>query len=477
MANDSQTSLLSASTICAVATAPGTGGIAVIRLSGPMALGLASQHLIHRGEAVDLSLRPARHALYAEWHDAEGMVDDVVVLPYVAPHSYTGENIVEISCHGSSYIVRRVLESLVTSGAEIARAGEFTMRAYLNGRLDLAQAEAVADIIASQTQTQHRQAMQQMRGGYSASLASLRAELLRLTALMELELDFSEEDVTFADRSELSDLSAKLRNEISRLVQSYRLGNAVRNGIPVAIVGATNVGKSTLLNALLGEERAIVSDIHGTTRDTIEDTTNIGGFLFRFVDTAGLRQTDDEIEALGIERSRVSMRSSAIVLGVLDGSRFGEDSQTHALEEIISTASGRSLVLLINKCDLLSPDERTSIIASLACRGIDTADIIAISAHDGQDVDVLRQRLASLMQANEFSQPDIIVSNARHLQLLNQSLSALERLLTGLADGTPTDLLTLELRHAIRAIGEITGQAITSGEALHYIFAHFCIGK
>ncbi len=467
----------SPSTICATATAPGVGGIAVIRLSGAQAFTLASRHLFRGGKALDLSTMLPRRAVYAEWHDEAGMVDDVVVLPFVAPHSYTGEDVVEISCHGSTYIVRRILESLIHSGAEMARPGEFTQRAYLNGRLDLAQAEAVADIIASETEVQHRMAMQQMRGGYSASLAKLRDQLLRLTSLMELELDFPEEDVAFADRTELSALATTLHTQIADLIESYRLGNAVRTGIPVAIVGATNVGKSTLLNALLGEERAIVSDIHGTTRDTVEDTVNIGGYLFRFVDTAGLRQTDDVIESLGIERSRARMQSSSIVLGVLDGSRFDEAEQTATLAEILFTATDQNLLLLINKCDLITPEVLAHITAQLTAQGIPTTDIIPLSARNAEGTQALRHRLTEVMNAGAAAQPDIIVSNARHLQLLSQSLSALDRLLLGLTDGTPTDLLTLELRHAISAIGEITGQAITSDEALHYIFAHFCIGK
>lgn len=468
----------SSSTICAVATAPGMGGIAVIRISGCDAFSVVSQHLQRKGVSIDVASSAPRRAIYAEWYANEQLIDDVVVLPFFAPHSYTGENVVEISCHGSTYITHRILDSLVQSGAEMARPGEFTQRAYLNGRLNLSEAEAVADIIASETEAQHRIAMQQMRGGYSAQLARLRSELLRLTSLMELELDFAEEDVTFADRTELDALVQKLSAQIKGLIDSYRLGNAVRMGIPVAIVGATNVGKSTLLNALLGEERAIVSDIHGTTRDTVEDTVNIGGYLFRFVDTAGLRHTEDEIESIGIERSRSKMQSSEIVLGVLDASRFFSDKgHTDTLSEILHTAAGRNLLLLVNKRDLIDKVEQTKIQEKLREMGVSNEQIIPISAQTPSSIDVLRSRLIDIIETTRALLPDIIVSNVRHLQLFGETLSALNRLQKGFSEDIPTDLLTLELRHAIDAIGEITGEAITNDDTLHYIFGHFCIGK
>ncbi len=465
------------STICAIATAPGVGGIAIIRLSGAKALAIASQHLQSQDKPIDLVNRPARRAVYADFVDGSELIDEVIVLPFVAPHSFTGEDVVEISCHGSRFITRRILEVLIASGAEMARPGEFSQRAYLNGRLDLAEAEAVADIIVSETQAQHRMAMQQMRGGFSARLMELRSELLKFTSLMELELDFPEEDVEFADRSELQQLAESISHQIARLVDSYRLGNAVRSGIPVALVGATNAGKSTLLNTLLGEERAIVSDIHGTTRDTVEDTFTLGGYLFRFVDTAGFRHTSDTIEALGIQRSRAKMQSSEIVLILVDASRIDEVEQRTTLDEILSTSVEGTRLVLINKSDLVTPETIHRIQEQFAQRGFASEHILTLSAQDDSSVDALRACLVRLISEGTAQQPDIMVSNARHHQLLSEASHALHTLIDGMNDGTPTDLLTLELRTAIRAIGEITGEAITSDEALHYIFAHFCIGK
>lgn len=469
--------MISSPTICAVATAPGVGGIAVIRISGAEALSLASAHLSAQGKSIDLETRPPRRAVYAEWYSDGVLLDDVVILPFRAPHSYTGEDVVEVSCHGSSYIVQSILNSLVASGAQIARPGEFTQRAFLNGRMDLAQAEAVADIIASETAVQHRIAVQQMRGGYSARLGDLRSELLRLTSLMELELDFPEEDVEFADRSELRQLATEVKRQVKRLADSYRLGNAIKHGVPVALIGATNVGKSTLLNTLMGEERAIVSDIHGTTRDTIEDNLTIGGYQFRFIDTAGLRQTSDHIEELGIERSRSKMREAQIVLLLVDPLRMKDEEQEIVLKEVVSSALSAQVLVLINKADLVEPEALEQVQHELMVRGFTREQLLSVVARQDESVDVLRQRLVALMEIGENRQSDILVNNARHYQLLVEVDTALQRLDEGFTYGTPTDLLTLELRTAIRAIGDITGQQISSEDTLHYIFAHFCIGK
>lgn len=463
-------------TICAIATAPGVGGIAVIRLSGKESFAIASRYLCTpKGTQCTIENCPPRRAIYGIWHDGVELIDEVVVLPFVAPHSFTGEDVVEISCHGSRYITRRILETLIATGARIAQPGEFSQRAYLNERMDLSEAEAIADIIAAESAAQHKVAMQQMRGGYSAELNRLREHLLHLTALMELELDFPEEDVEFANRKELINLTSEITLKIKRLIDTYRLGNAVRNGIPVAIVGATNVGKSTLLNAIVGEERAIVSDIHGTTRDTVEDTVNIGGYLFRFMDTAGLRNSTDTIEALGIERSRHKILASEIVLGVIDASRFEE--QDEVVREIIETAQGKHLILIINKRDLVQQTILKNIESVLINKGVTSQEIISISAKEATSVDLLRTRLTELMEGERNGQSDIIVSNARHHQLLQQAYSSLTLFSEQLTIGQSTDLLTLELRHALSAIGEITGTEITTDETLHFIFAHFCIGK
>lgn len=469
--------MISTTTICAIATAPGRGGIAIIRLSGSDALSIASHHLYRRGVSVEMEHCPPRRAIYAEFHHGEELIDEVIVLPFVAPNSFTGEDVVEIHCHGSAYITRRILEALTSHGAVMARPGEFSQRAYLNGRMDLTQAEAVADIIASETEAQHRMAMSQMRGGFSNELRRLRDELLRFTALMELELDFPEEDVEFADRSELRALSIEIESKVRRLIESYRLGNAIKNGIPVALIGATNVGKSTLMNTLMGEERAIVSDIHGTTRDTIEDTLTLGGYLFRFIDTAGLRQTSDQIEELGIERSRSKMKTAAIVLLLVDPLRLEDEEQKAVLNEVNQAERSSNLLIIINKSDLITPEALDSTRKTLMVQGFTNEEIIPLIANDDQAVDTLRERLITLMDQREAQQTDILVNNARHHQLLTDVATALRRLDEGFDAGTPTDLLTLELRTAIHAIGEITGQQITSDDALHYIFAHFCIGK
>ncbi|BAR50721.1 tRNA modification GTPase TrmE [Tannerella forsythia KS16] len=469
--------MLDKSTICAVSTAPGVGGIAVIRVSGPEALPVALRLFRYGGETpVAESVKP-RYAYYGEVIAGDELIDEVVLTYFRAPHSFTGEDTVEISCHGSVYIRRRLLECLVGEGCQMAQPGEFTRRAYLNGRMDLSRAEAVADIIAGESKAQHQMAMKQLRGGYSEELNALREELLRLTGLMELELDFPEEDVEFADRTELLALCDQIELKLKKLIDSYRLGNAVKRGIPVAIVGTTNVGKSTLLNTLLGEERAIVSDIHGTTRDTIEDTMHIGGYLFRFVDTAGLRETDDTIESLGIERSRSKIKEADIILGVLDATRLEEANQLDHIREIWLKRGERTMLVLLNKSENLPEDERNHL-DQVLCDSLDCSEKpLFISARSGEGMDQLKEELVKIMDCAQANEADLIVSNARHHQLLREAYDALQRMRSGFDMGLSTDLLTLDLRHAISSIGEITGREITSDDTLHYIFAHFCIGK
>lgn len=469
--------MLDKSTICAVSTAPGVGGIAVIRVSGPEALPIALRLFRCGGETpVAESVKP-RYAYYGEVIAGDELVDEVVLTYFRAPHSFTGEDTVEISCHGSVYIRRRLLECLVGEGCQLAQPGEFTRRAYLNGRMDLSRAEAVADIIASESKAQHQMAMKQLRGGYSEELNALREELLRLTGLMELELDFPEEDVEFADRTELLALCDQIEFKLKKLIDSYRLGNAVKRGIPVAIVGTTNVGKSTLLNTLLGEERAIVSDIHGTTRDTIEDTMHIGGYLFRFVDTAGLRETEDTIESLGIERSRSKIKEADIILAVVDGTRISEANQLDYIKSIWDEREERTVILLVNKSESLTEADRIGLSEALQTKLSTPTRPIFISAREAKGIDELKGELTQIMETSGANEADLIVSNARHHQLLREAFDALRRMRSGFDMGLSTDLLTLDLRHAITSIGEITGREITSDDTLHYIFAHFCIGK
>lgn len=466
---------LSSDTICAIATAPGSAGIALIRISGSEAIGIVDQ-VFSSSELRTLERAKQRTAYFGKIMHEGKMLDEVLVTCFRAPHSYTGEDVVEISCHGSVYIQQALLGALTDNGCRMAAPGEYTQRAYLNGKMDLSRAEAVADLIASESVAQHRMALTQMRGGYSEEFITLRERLLKLTSLMELELDFSEEDVAFADRTELLSLLDDILGKIERLTSSFRLGNAIKKGIPVAIVGSTNAGKSTLLNALLLEERAIVSDTHGTTRDTIEETLNIDGLLFRFIDTAGLRSTADNIEALGIERSYRKMDEAALVLLLLDASRLNEVSQQEALQQVCMRLGDKPLLVLLNKIDLLGEQAMSceDLIRPLLPKG---AELLPISAKLDLGLGELRQALVASLALPEYTSADLIVSNARHYTLLKETSVALNRVRQGLVEGLPTDLVTPDLRHAIASLGEVTGTAITSDQVLHHIFAHFCIGK
>lgn len=452
-------------TIVAPATAPG-GAIAVIRVSGAKALTLcdrifrgrtplaeAAPYTVHYGTIVDA---PAAEA------ESPRIVDDVLATVFRAPHSYTGEDSVEISCHGSSYIVAEILRLLTAAGGRMATPGEFTMRAYLAGKLDLAQAEAVGDLIAASSRAAHALATNQMRGGYSSALETLRDRLLHLTALLELELDFSEEDVEFADRQALRDTMEQIDREIDRLCSSFALGNAIKEGIAVAIVGAPNVGKSTLLNRLLGEERALVSEIAGTTRDVIEERINIDGVLFRFLDTAGIRATDDRLEQMGIERTMESIRRARIIIRMIDA---GDIAGGRIEDSMPGVRKDQTLLTVINKLDL-HPDTTLP------------TGAIGLSAKRGEGIDALRRALRKAVPTDELYHGDAVVSNSRHHTALVEAHTSLAQALDALDAGLPTDLLSEEIRDVIRHLGEITGRgSITPDEILKNIFSNFCIGK
>ena len=479
-------------TICAPATVPGTGAISVIRVSGPEALTIADKVITCRkgsiGEAPGYTIK------FGNIYDASGaLLDEVLASVFHAPHSYTGENSVEISCHASSYIVSAVMDLLYAAGCRAAEPGEFTQRAFLNGKMDLAQAEAVADVIASQNAAAHRIAFKQMKGGFSSELKGMRSELLELVSLMELELDFSEEEVEFADRTRLNELLTALIAHVSRLIDSFKLGNAIKNGVPVAIAGATNTGKSTLLNALLGEDRAIVSDVHGTTRDTVEETLNIDGVLFRFIDTAGLRETEEIVEKIGIERTFKKISEASIVLGMVDLTRDFE-STCETISEIIEKVdfSCQKLVFLLNKTDICEVNKNVNtvnyIVSSLdnkdikaslvenAAEASDFTPIIGISAKTGSGIDNLRSILASSQRDLLADSDTTLVTNQRHVQALSDARTSLLRVQEGLAFGLPTDLAAQDIREAIYHLGSIVGE-ISTDEVLGNIFRNFCIGK
>ena len=444
-------------TICALATAPG-GAIGIIRISGPQALEILS-HVFTK----DLSQAQPNTIHYGHIKDGAEIIDEVMVSIFRSPHSYTGEDSVEISCHGSRYILNKVLALLIENGCRQAGPGEFTMRAYLNGKMDLSQAEAVADLIASDNKATHQIAMSQLRGHFSSQLADLREQLLKLTSLIELELDFSDhEDLEFADRSELLELTKNINRHITRLAYSFETGQALKQGIPVAIVGKTNVGKSTLLNALLKDERAIVSDIHGTTRDTIEDTIDINGITFRFIDTAGIRQTSDEIEKIGINRTYAAIEKARIVLWLID-----EEPSQEELNEMHLYSENKELIILRNKIDKAEIKPFTLV----------KIPLIEISAKFGQGLDALESAIYQSANVPTLSSTDFIVTNARHYDALTRASEHLQRVLDGLQQQLSGDLLSEDLRLVLDTLAEITGGQITPREVLGNIFNHFCIGK
>ncbi len=450
-------------TIAAIATPAGRGGIAVIRVSGSEAFTIVDKIFVAKS-CKRVAEEASHRLLFGEIQNGEEKIDEVLVSIFRAPHSFTGDDTVEISCHGSIYIQQKILELLIANGARLATAGEFTQRAFLNGKMDLAQAEAVADVIASESAAAHRVALQQLRGGFSEELKQLREQLLNFVSLIELELDFAEEEVEFADRTQFNVLLHELQTVIGRLVQSFSLGNVLKNGVPVAIVGQTNVGKSTLLNALLGEERAIVSDIHGTTRDTIEDCITLNGVQFRFIDTAGIRHATETIERLGIERTYEKIRKAAIVLLLLDATR----PETFAIVDDIQAhlADGQQLIVVVNKIDSVQ-DSRFK---------IQDYTPIEISAKKKEGLKILIEALSKTINLSPIAANETIVTNVRHYEALQRAQEALTRVEKSFSSAIPTDLIAQDIREALYHLGSITGE-ISTNEILENIFSKFCIGK
>lgn len=463
-------------TICAPATVPGTGAIAIIRMSGKDSFRIADKVVSCKGSTI--SETEGYKLRYGVALEADGTdLDTVLVSVFRSPHSYTGEDSVEISCHSSKYVVERLLQRLVDSGARMAGPGEFTQRAFVNGKMDLAQAEAVADVISSQNAAAHRVAYSQLKGGFSKELKTLRDELLKMTSLLELELDFSEEDVEFASRRELSALLDGALRHIHSLTDSFRYGNALRNGVPVAIVGAVNAGKSTLLNALVGDDRAIVSDIAGTTRDTVEETMTIDGILFRFIDTAGLRTTQDEVEKIGISRSYKKMSEAEIVLALLDVT-VPEEENEHSISDIVNNLDVKSqkLIVLLNKVDVLGSNINISLLNNTVSSPDEKVTKLYISAKTGFGLDTLRTLLSDSQKTATLDSGQTIVTNLRHYQSLMSAAASLEKVRSSLATSQTPDLLSEDLRQALHHLSSILGE-VTPDEVLGNIFERFCIGK
>jgi len=467
-------------TIIALATAYGVGAIAVIRLSGGGAIDLVSEFFEGRSKSKVLKDQASHTVHLGLIKDQNRIIDEALVTIFKAPHSYTGENVVEISCHGSTFIQQEILQLFLKNGARHADAGEFTLRAFLNGKMDLSQAEAVADLIASDSQTSHDIALQQMRGGFSSEIAALRDQLVHFASMIELELDFVEEDVEFADRAEFQDLIHKIRQVVKRLIDSFSLGNVLKNGIPVAIVGEPNVGKSTLLNALLNEEKAIVSDIAGTTRDAIEDEMNLNGVNYRFIDTAGIRETRDVIEGLGIKKTWEKIDQARVVIFMLEAPRFlkEEASLLKEVEKLHKKHPEKAVLIIANKGDLVENEAHQRIVRDM--QQIETREdkttTLVLSAKTGMGVDELKQQLLGLVNTGLLSSDQTIVSNSRHYDALTKALGEIDRVAQGLESDLSGDLLAIDIRQALYHLGEITGE-ISNDELLGNIFANFCIGK
>lgn len=462
-------------TICAIATGRG-GALGIIRVSGPNAIINTDKIFIPADKTHKLlSERKAYTISYGHITNKDGeIIDEVLVSLFRAPQSYTGENCTEISCHGSEYILKQIMQMLIDNGCRAANPGEFTQRAFLNGKMDLSQAEAVADLIASSSKATHRIAMNQMRGNFSHELRTLRDKLLHLTSLIELELDFSDhEDLEFADRKELKETSLQISTVISKLINSFSLGNAIKNGIPVAIIGETNAGKSTLLNTLSGDDRAIVSDIDGTTRDVIEDTININGTTFRFIDTAGIRETHDTIEAMGIERSFKALNKAEIVILMYDLQR--KDNFLDFYEKIHQHLINKQVILAMNKCDIV-PESDIKIPEIIKISSNIHWHTITISAKSGTNIEQLRNMLSELSCIPETSNNDIIITNVRHYEALTKALNAIKHVEYGLTTSLTGDLIAQDLRECLFHLNDILGE-VTTDEILHNIFKHFCVGK
>lgn len=461
-------------TICAIATAQG-GAIGSIRVSGPEAITITGRIFTPAKSGKLLSEQKPYTLTFGRIYNGEEMIDEVLVSLFRAPHSYTGEDSTEITCHGSSYILQQVMQLLIKNGCRMAQPGEYTQRAFLNGKMDLSQAEAVADLIASSSAATHRLALSQMRGGFSKELTTLREKLLNFTSMIELELDFSEEDVEFADRSALRRLADEIEEVIARLANSFSVGNVIKNGVPVAIIGETNAGKSTLLNVLLNEDKAIVSDIHGTTRDVIEDTVNIGGITFRFIDTAGIRETSDTIESLGIERTFQKLDQAEIVLWMID-SADAISQLTLLSDKILPRCEHKQLILVFNKVELINETQKNELASQFSEHIGSEIESIFISAKQRLHTDELQQRLVAAAHLPTVTQNDVIVTNVRHYEALTRALDAIHRVQEGLDANISGDFLSQDIRECIFHLSDIAGE-VTNDMVLQNIFAHFCIGN
>jgi len=462
-----------ACTICAVSTPAGQGGIAVIRVSGPEAIAVCNEVFRPTGKRKTISKQKPYTLNHGQIVKGDVVLDEVLAAVFHQPHSYTGEDLVEISCHGSTYIQQEILKLIIEKGCRLAKSGEFTQRAFLNGKMDLSQAEAVADVIASSSTASHRLAINQMRGGFSKELQRLRSQLLQFVSLLELELDFGEEDVEFADRSQLIQLAEDIQAIIARLAHSFSVGNVLKNGVPVVIVGETNAGKSTLLNLLLNEDKAIVSEFHGTTRDAIEDVINIQGIAFRFIDTAGIRDTADEVEKIGINRTFKKIDQASIIIWMIDTTHFNAEIE-YIADKIVPKTRNKKLIIVFNKIDKISQEEQQILEEEFLPEV--SAERIYLSAKYKKNTEKLENALLKAADLPELNNDDVIITNLRHYEALTKALESVERVIKGLKTKLSGDFIAQDIRECMHYLGEITGE-ITTDEVLGNIFKKFCIGK